>query len=118
MSRLRSESKHFSRMVMSCNPDPDHALRKIISWYLNDEGYPDPEKDGVIRYFIRRDGEFIWGDTAQELKDLYGETCRPLSFSFVSANVYDNPPMVKNNPDYVAFLEGLNEIDKAQLLHG
>lgn len=26
--------------------------------------------------------------------------------------------MVKNNPSYLAFLEGLNEIDKARLLHG
>lgn len=118
MSRLRSESKYKSRMVISCNPDPDHKLCEIISWHLDEEGYPIPERDGVVRYFIRRDGEFIWGDTEQELKDKYGENCLPLSFSFISARIYDNPPMLQNNAEYLAFLEGLNEVDKAQLLHG
>lgn len=118
MSRLRSESKHFSRMVMSCNPDPDHQIRKIIDWHIDEDGYPIQERDGVIRYFIRRDGEFIWGMTKQDLYDVYGDKCLPLSFTFVSATVYDNPPMMENNPEYVAFLEGLNDVDKAQLLHG
>lgn len=123
MSRLRSDSKHFSRMVMSCNPDPDHELRKIIDWYLDEEGYPNPEKDGVVRYFIREDGNFLWGDSKQELADKYDIpedkwVGKILSFCFVSANVYDNPIMQEKNPEYVAFLEGLNEIDKAQLLHG
>lgn len=118
MSRLRSESDHFSRMVISCNPDPDHAIRKIIDWHIDEEGYPIPERDGVVRYFIRRDGEFIWGMTKKELEDTYGEKCRPISFTFVSATVYDNPPMMESNPEYVSFLEGLNEVDKAQLLHG
>lgn len=118
MSRLRSESKHFSRMVMSCNPSADHPLRTWIDWWLDEEGYPIPERDGVKRYFIRRDDNFIWGSTKEELQDVYGENCLPLSFTFVSATIYDNPPMMENNPSYLAFLEGLNEIDKAQLLHG
>lgn len=29
-----------------------------------------------------------------------------------------NPIMIEMNPSYLAFLEGLNEVDKAQLLHG
>lgn len=123
MSRLRSDSKHYSRMVMSCNPDPDHEIRNIIDWYLDEDGYPDPEKDGVIRYFIRRDGIFLWGASKQELADRYDIpedkwVGNILSFSFVSANVYDNPHMMESNPEYVAFLEGLNEVDKSQLLHG
>ena len=35
MSRLRSESKHFSRMIMSCNPDSDHKIKALISWGLS-----------------------------------------------------------------------------------
>lgn len=103
---------------MSCNPDPDHKLRELIDWYLDEEGYPIPERDGVKRYFIRIDGEFVWGDSEEQLKEKYGHNVRPLSFSFVSATIYDNPPMLKNNPDYLAFLEGLPELEKAQLLHG
>ena len=58
-------------MVISCNPDPDHKIKELISWYLDDEGYPIPERDGVIRWFIRRDGEFIWGESEQELIEKY-----------------------------------------------
>ena len=118
MSRLRSESNHHSRMVMSCNPDPDHKIRSLIEWYLDEDGYPDQSKDGVIRYFIRVDGDFIWGDTRQELIDKFGEECDPMSFTFVSGTIYDNPVMLKNNPSYLSFLRGLNPVDKAQLLDG
>lgn len=124
ISRLRSESKYPSRMVISCNPDPDHKIKELIDWYLDDDGYPIPEKDGVIRWFIRRDGEFIWADDPQKLIDEYWDGVdirkkpKPLSFSFISATIFDNPPMLENNPDYLAFLEGLPEIEKAQLLYG
>lgn len=123
MSRLRSQSKHFSRMVMSCNPDPDHELRRMIDWYLDESGYPIPERDGAVRYFAQISGEFIWGDSREELGEKLGIPekdweAKLLSFSFVSGTIYDNPPMIKNNPSYLAFLEGLNDVDKAQLLHG
>lgn len=118
MSRLRSESKYMSRMVMSCNPDPDHEIRNMIAWYLDQDGYPIPERDGVIRWYIRRDGLYIWGDTKEELMKKYGSDVNPISFSFISSTIYDNPPMLKNNPEYLAQLEGLNEVDKARLLHG
>lgn len=123
MSRLRSKSKHFSRLVMSCNPNPDHKIRELIDWYLLDTGLPDPEKEGVIRYFIKQGDTFIWGDTREELGVKYGISEddweeKILSFSFVSGLVYDNPFMLENNKSYVAFLEGLNEVDKAQLLFG
>lgn len=121
MSRLRSESKYPSRMVISCNPCPDHYLRTMIDWYLDSDGYPDPDKDGVVRYFIQNNGQYIWADTAQELIDQYRTPTyepKPLSFSFISANIRDNPRMIRDNPSYLSFLEGLNEIDKARLLYG
>ena len=118
MSRLRSESSYFSRIIMSCNPDPEHKIKELISWHLDEDGYPIPERDGVVRYFIRRDGDFIWGSTKEELEEIYGKGCRPLSFTFVSATIYDNPIMMETNPDYLAFLEGLDPVNKAQLLHG
>ena len=110
-------------MVISCNPSPSHEIKKMISFYLTEDGYPDPKKDGLVRYFIQRDGEYIWGETREELGTRFDIPEKDwenliLSFSFVSANIYDNPPMIESNPAYLGFLEGLNEIDKAQLLHG
>lgn len=118
MSRLRSKSKYRSRMVISCNPDPDHKLKEIISWWLDVDGDPIPERDGVKRYFVQRDGEFQWADTAEELQKIYGEYTKVLSLTFVSATIYDNPPLLENAPEYLAFLEGLPPVEKAQLLYG
>ena len=124
MSRLRSRSKHFSRMVMSCNPDPDHPLRQLISWYIDEEGYPIKERDGVVRYFYKVNGEEVWADSKEDLAEktgIYDQKdweSKFLSFSFVSATIDDNPIMDEVNPTYRAWLEGLNPTDKARLLHG
>lgn len=105
-------------MVMSCNPDSGHKIKELIEWYLDPDGYPDPEKDGKLRYFIKVDGDFVWGNTKEELIESYGEDCDPTSFVFVSGTIYDNPVMIKNNPSYLSFLKGLNPVDRAQLLDG
>lgn len=118
MSRLRSNSKYPSRMVISCNPDPDHKLREMIDWYLDDTGLPIPERDGVIRWFVRIDDNYIWGSSKEELKQRFGKKSKPVSFSFISSTIHDNPPMLINNPEYLAQLEGLNDVDRARLLHG
>ena len=120
MSRLRSSSKYPSRMVISCNPDPDSFLLDMIGWFLDDDGYPDPDREGKLRYFIRRNSEFIWADTKEELVKEYGiKDIRSIkSLSFVSATIYDNPPCMEANPGYVGFLEGLNDVDKSRLLLG
>lgn len=118
MSRLRSNSKYPSRMVISCNPDPDHYLRKMVDWYLDKDGYPDPTKDGVLRYFVRVDDQYMWGDSVEELKKRYGKRVKPVSFTFISSTIHDNPPMLINNPEYLAQLQGLNEVDRARLLYG
>ncbi|QYC52509.1 terminase large subunit, PBSX family [Salmonella phage SSBI34] len=118
MSRLRSNSKYPSRMVISCNPDPDHPLRQMVDWYLDEDGYPIPERDGVIRYFVRVEDNYMWGDSVEELKARFGRRCRPVSFTFISSTIKDNPPMMINNPEYLAQLEGLNDVDRARLLHG
>lgn len=96
-SRMRSASKYFSRMVISCNPDNDHELKTWISWYLDEDGYPIPEREGVTRYFTKKDGEPVWGDSPEELKELYGERSNPLSFTFVSGTVYRKAASVRNN---------------------
>ena len=92
----------------------------MIEWYLDEQGYPDPAKDGIVRWFIRKNGEFIWRDTEEEIYRDFGtgKSIRPVSFTFISANIYDNPIIIETNPDYLAMLEGLNEVDKARLLHG
>jgi len=120
-SRLRSPSKYESRMVMSGNPDPDHEIADMISWYLDDEGYPHPEKEGVTRYFIVQGGDFVWADNKEDLIENYKTpfyTPSPLSFSAIFSTIYSNPICMQQNPAYVSWLEGLPDVEKARLLHG
>lgn len=121
--RMRSKSKYKSRIVITCNPDPDHKIAELIDWWLDEEGFPDPEKEGKIRFFIRKNGDFIWGDTREELGVKYeipeeDWDSKILSFTFIGCTVYDNPPMLENNKEYLAFLEGMPEVDKARNLYG
>lgn len=119
MSRLRSSAKGDSRMILSCNPDPESWVLSLIEWYLDADGFPDPEKEGKIRYFVRRNGEFIWGDTEKELKKYCVEKEeRPMTFTAIFATIYDNPPCMEKNPGYLSFLKGLNDVEKARLLYG
>lgn len=121
--RMRSKSKYKSRIVISTNPDPDHKIAELIDWYLDEDGFPDPEREGQLRYFVRRNGDFFWSSTREELGrdyDIPEEEWKDkiLSFSFIGCTVFDNPPMMAANPEYLAFLEGMPEIDKARNLHG
>lgn len=89
MSRLRSEANMKPKMRMTCNPaGKGHWLTNWLEWYLLPSGLPDPEKCGKTRYFTMQDNELIWANSEEELKQVV-KGCTPLSFTFISANVYD-----------------------------
>lgn len=118
MSRLRSEAKMKPVMRITCNPaGKGHWLTNWLEWYLLPSGLPDPERCGVLRYFTMRDNEMVWADSAEDLKEQI-PGCTPLSFTFISANVYDNPVLMKRQPEYVAWLEGQDRETKEALLYG
>lgn len=118
MSRLRTDAKNKPVFRATCNPaGKSHWLTKWINWYLLEDGLPDPDKCGVTRYFTMRDNEMVWGDSPEELKAQI-PNCNPLSFTFINANVYDNPVLMARNPEYVAWLEGQDRETKEALLYG
>lgn len=120
-SRLRSNSKYPSRMVMSGNPSPDHEIADMVEWYLDDEGFPHPEREGIIRYFLLINDDFIWSDNKEELINEYKTkyyTPKPLAFSALFSTIYDNPICMEQNPGYVSFLEGLPHVERSRLLLG
>lgn len=107
------------KMRMTCNPaGRGHWLTVWLEWYLLPSGIPDPAKCGVLRYFTMRENEMIWGDTPEEVKAQV-PGCSPLSFTFINANVYDNPVlMARDNGAYVAWLEGQDRETRSALLDG
>lgn len=131
-SRLRSEAEVDGYIRMTCNPDPDHPLRKWIDWWIDKKtGLPIPERSGVLRYFVMLGDEWYWAsskelllrdpDVIQAIGD--PETGRVdtnliMSFTFIPATLNDNKDMLKANPRYKAALMAMGKVDRERLLGG
>lgn len=117
LSRLRSPHGFAPRMRATCNPDADSWVAELVAWWIGRDGYPDPDKTGVIRYFIVVDDIIVWGDSVEELQSKYPKSL-PKSFTFIGATIADNPTLLKADPGYVANLQAQNSIDRDRLLYG
>lgn len=124
LSRNRSDSGVPGYIRATCNPpdgvNPDEMwVAELIDWWLTAEGYPDPNKAGVLRWFVRQGSQTLWGNTRQEVCDKYGVhwlDCK--SFTFIPATIEDNQILLQNDPAYLSNLKALNEHDKNRLLYG
>jgi predicted phage terminase large subunit-like protein len=114
MSRLRSTSGVPGYMRATCNPDPDSWVRKLVDWWIDDDGYPIKERAGKLRWFIRRDDSFVWADE----KTAFTENDMPRSVTFIPSLVHDNKILLSKDPTYVANLKSLSRVDRARLLEG
>jgi len=81
----------------------------------------------VLRYYVRVAEKTIWADRPEELmqylphpKDLPPsiEPPRPISVTFIPATVFDNPILLRANPDYYAWLLSLPTLERERLLGG
>lgn len=120
ISRLRSKSKVKPYMRLTCNPEyTDHWLYKFVKPYLNPStGIPDRSHSAKIKYMLNLDGKIHFGDSVDELKQEYGPNVRPKTYTFIAGNCYDNPILLKNNPDYIANLEAQDRVQRERLLLG
>lgn len=114
LSRNRSTCGVSPYMRATCNPDRDSWVRKFIDWWIDPTtGYAIKERAGIIRYFIRRDGEIFWADTAEELGV---EDAK--SVTFIPATLADNKILMEKDPSYLANLKAQNKVEKERLLYG
>jgi hypothetical protein len=132
LSRNRSTCGVKPYVRATCNPDPESWVAKLIEWWVDSEtGFPIPERDGAVRYFIKSGNDYIWGDTEEEVKGKAEHILRPLieksgidashfikSLSFVSGSIYDNKALLNINPGYLANLLSQDEQTRMQLLDG
>lgn len=101
----------------TCNPDADHWLRQLIDWWIGEDGYPIPERSGVIRYFVRlSDSEFLWGDSPDELVEQGVDRDDIYSFTFIRARLKDNKILTDKDPRYKARLKLLHPVERERLL--
>ena len=132
ISRLRTKAKMDPSIWLSTNPDPDSYLFDWVKWWLYPEGHekyglPDPERNGKVRWILRREGVIFWGDSKEEMIVKYGNPklpedhpnqVRPLSFQVLLGTIYDNPWIIQNQPEYLASLEALPDVERRRLLLG
>lgn len=133
LSRNRSTSGVSPYVRATCNPDPDSWVYELIGWWIDEDGYPIKERDGVVRYFVTHEGKYIWGDSKQEvnqkaaflLEEMVQKSKGLLkyddfikSLTFISGSIYDNKELLSKNPEYLANLNAQDPEVKAQLLDG
>jgi phage terminase large subunit-like protein len=106
----------FVRATM--NPDADHWTREIIDYWIGEDGYPIPERCGVIKWFTIQDDEWLWVDKDWKRVLPDGTVIHAKSFTFIGATISDNPLGRKANPDYESTLYAQDEVTRERLLKG
>jgi predicted phage terminase large subunit-like protein len=117
LSRNRSVSGVPGQIRATLNPDPDHWARRFIDWWIGDDGYAIPERSGIVRYFIVKGDDVIWGDSREELEEDHPGSL-PKSFTFIRSRLEDNQILMKSDPGYLANLQAMPRVERAQLLDG
>ena len=127
-----------NRFWGTCNPDPDSWVAKFIDWWIGEDGFPIPERNGVVRYCFM-DGDDVstiyWGNTRQEVyeqckeiidrhwKPSYNQYGTPQelfikSVTFIEAKLEDNKKLMKADPTYLSNLANQDEEQRARDLDG
>lgn len=118
MSRNRSVTGVPGYIRGTCNPDADSWVRRLIDWWIGDDGYPIEARSGVLRYFLRINDDIKWGASRLELLKRYGADKLPKSFTFIPAKLSDNKILMARDPSYLASLEALPYVERMRLLYG
>jgi predicted phage terminase large subunit-like protein len=128
VSRNRSTCGVRPYIRATCNPDADSWVAGFLAWWIDPEtGLPIPARAGVLRYYIRVSDKIVWADRPEELmRDLPRmqdlppgfELPRPISVTFIPATVFDNPALLRVNPQYLAWLLSLPLLERERLLGG
>ena len=132
LSRNRSVSGVKPCVRATCNPDPDSWVAEMIDWWIGKDGFPIPERSGVLRYFVKDGDSFIWGSSVPEVIEKSMYFLEPLleaapdskaedyvkSITFIGGSVYQNKKLLEVNPSYLANLAAQDDDAKNQLLHG
>lgn len=131
LSRNRSICGIKPYIRATCNPDPDSWVLELIQWWINeDTGYPIPERDGKIRYFTIDKGEYIWGETKEEVKEKASylfdkDEFKDInidelikSITFIHGTIYGNKKLLETNPSYLSNLMAQEDDEKLRLLEG
>src|ERR1051326_5737574 len=128
LSRNRSSCRIKPYIRATCNPDADSWVADFLSWWIDQKtGLAIPERAGGLRYYVRVSEKIIWADQPDKLLEYLPrsgerlpemERPRPISVTFIPARVFDNPALLRANPDYVSLLQSLPLVQRERFLGG
>lgn len=136
MSRNRSQAKWSGKMRLTCNPKRNHWLRTWVDWWVDEQGYPIPERDGVVRYFYvngKDISDVVFGDTPEDVyrqckgsidEILRGQghdyTYKDLikSTTFLSGKLAENISLMQDNAGYLGSVAAMGEKQRQANLMG
>ena len=117
--------------MATCNPDGDSWVATWAEPYLDDKGFPNEEMCGKEIYFIIDQNKPIFGKTPEELVEKFPDLCKrinphtgeeiyisPKSYTFINGNIFDNPELIRLNPNYLSSLMAQTRINRERLLDG
>ena len=128
-----------NRMIGTCNPDPLSWVRKFIDWWIDEDGFPIKERDGVIRYcYMKGDSvdTIVWGNTREEVyeqcKDEIDKLWEPeyeemgytkesmftKAVTFIRAELKYNKKLLQTDPSYLGNLAQQGEEQQERDLKG
>jgi predicted phage terminase large subunit-like protein len=123
LSRNRSTSGVKPYVRATTNPDADSWVAGFIAWWIDQKtGLPIAERSGVLRYFVRRSEDFLWGDSVEDLirsnpeADITSQEVK--SVTFIASSIHDNKILLEKDPGYLGNLKAQNLVDRERLLGG
>lgn len=128
MARNRSTCGVAPYIRASCNPMPGSWILELISWWIDEAGYPIKSRSGIIKYLVNVSDTFILADTAEELIERFPNlffdelgnrnTNNPKTFTFIHSDITDNKILMDADPGYMGNLMALPEHERERLLKG
>mgnify|MGYP003587713960 CR=1 FL=1 len=137
LSSNRNSYNIKNQVIGTCNPDSKSWVRKMIDWYIGEDGFPIPEREGVIRYFFKYGesvDDIIWGMSKEEvyikaktfidkiytpeLETIISKYSLIKSFVFIRGSVSENKILLESDPDYVGSIAQGGEARVATELEG
>jgi predicted phage terminase large subunit-like protein len=117
-SRLRTTSGLGPQAYLTMNPDPDSWLAEFFAWWIDEDGYAIPERDGVLRWVVRDGNNFIWFDSQKQAQESYPdrEENEYVSVTFIRSKLEDNPSLAGTG--YRGNLMMQDAVEQARLLDG
>lgn len=138
-SRNRGKAKWTGKIRITTNPKKTHWLRTFVDWWIGVDGYPIPERDGVVRYFFLK-GKTVkdieWGDTKEEVyrkcqreidEILKKQNKNGSTFTYKdlikSATYYggvlsENKELLENNPSYIGSIAAMGAKERLANMQG